>query len=427
MGVNNKQRRAAKQRKRNRQREAGQRGQTGPRQDWFGDPTGMAYAAADLAVTSTVRRISRRKIDESELQRQAEALVRQVAPTPRIVVEELLASLLAQLTDGVVRGGWGPADLGALARRNADARHVPILAAVLHEDARRHERYGRDWLAEVEALAPESQLRLDTTESLSSGLQVAALLATAPLLDADAVANAGGAVAGATEHPKLAQVRALLAKAESTEFDEEAEALSAKAQELISRYALDRLLAHAGDPGGGEQPAVRRIWLPAPYVRAKSALVHEVASANRCQAAVCQELGFCLVVGSRADLEAVEMLVTSLLVQANTAMLRHGRRVNRYGTSRTRSFRQSFLLAYAARIGERLRSATEAAGAETGDRLLPVLRDHQARVTAAFQAMVPHTVARATSMTDDEGWAAGTAAADLASPDVNGQLPAQAG
>ena len=30
--------------------------------------------------------------------------------------------------------------------------------------------------------------------------------------------------------PKLARVRALLAKAESTEYDEEAEALSAKAQ-----------------------------------------------------------------------------------------------------------------------------------------------------------------------------------------------------
>lgn len=50
----------------------------------------------------------------------------------------------------------------------------------------------------------------------------------------------------------LARVRALLAKAESTEFPDEAEALLAKAQALISRHAIDRA-AVAGEtrPGGG--------------------------------------------------------------------------------------------------------------------------------------------------------------------------------
>lgn len=65
------------------------------------------------------------------------------------------------------------------------------------------------------------------------------------------------------------------------------------------------------------------------------------------------------VFGFMADLDAVELLFTSLLVQANAAMLRAGAKRDAHGRSRTRAFRQSLLLAYATRIGERLSQATE--------------------------------------------------------------------
>jgi len=173
---------------------------------------------------------------------------------------------------------------------------------------------------------------------------------------------------------------------------------------------------------------IRRIWLDAPYVRAKAALVAAVADANRCRAAASDQFRFSILVGDPADLDAVELLVTSLLVQADTAMLRLGRRSDRYGTSRTRSFRSSFLFAYAARIGERLRAATDGAvAAEGGGGLLPVLRDHEQRVTDAFDAMVPHTTGKGVSIGNDEGWYAGRAAADLALLDVHGKLTDRAG
>ena len=47
-----------------------------------------------------------------------------------------------------------------------------------------------------------------------------------------------------------------------------------------------------------------------------------------------------------SDLAAVELLFTSLLVQAQTALMR--------APGSSRSYRSSFLFAYAARIGERL-------------------------------------------------------------------------
>jgi hypothetical protein len=59
-------------------------------------------------------------------------------------------------------------------------------------------------------------------------------------------------------------VRALLAKAEATKFPEEAEALSAKAQELMSRYSLHQAVA---DHGRGRAPvaAAQRIWIGSGY------------------------------------------------------------------------------------------------------------------------------------------------------------------
>lgn len=427
MGVNNRQRRAAKQRKRARQR-AGDQPTRGTDQPWFAaDPAwdGVgAYEHAELHVTTTVRRISKLRPDDAEGRRYAESLLRNVGSVPRKITSTVVTNLVCRLADGVVRGGWGPADLEQLVGRHAGDSHVVTLLAVLYEHARREERIGKAWLAALAAVGPEARLQLADTDRLASCLRVAALLATAPLLDADAVVS--GQVGPAAEHPKLARVRALLAKAESTQFDEEAEALSAKAQELVSRYSLERLVGESDQTHGGAAAGVRRIWLDAPYVGAKASLVHEVAAANRCRAAVTESLGFCVVIGASADLDGVELLVTSLLVQASRAMLRHGRRVDDGGRSRTRSFRQAFLLAYAARIGERLRVADEVVTSEEAT-LVPVLRAHEERVSAAFETMVGQVVTKKTAVNNGEGWVAGLAAADLALLDANGQLDERAG
>jgi len=412
MGVNNKQRRAAKQRKRQRERSRGAAGGGQHRQDWPGAASGWddgvtAYAAVELHVTRYVRALLGRKLDDDDLLARAASLVRVARPQPPELVGVVLADLLARQAEQAARGGWGAADLEQLVVRNAGERHLSVL---------------RD-------LVTSRRARLHTVPDLASGLALAVLLGSAPLLQDDAGAVSGARVTGGREeHPKLAQVRALLAKAESTDYDEEAEALTAKAQELISRYALDRLVAQGTSTGTtGAGPCARRIWIDPPYARPKASLVHEVASANRCRAASADQLGFSVVVGAEADLDAVELLVTSLLVQADTAMLREGRRVHRSGRSRTRSFRRSFLMAYAFRIGERLREVTETVSTDDGDDHLPVLRDHETRVAEAFDAMVPHTVGRSSTISDGEGWAAGEVAADLALLDANGKLHGSTG
>jgi hypothetical protein len=237
----------------------------------------------------------------------------------------------------------------------------------------------------------------------------------------------------------LGRIRSLLAKAESTEFAEEAEALSARAQELMAKYSIDHALL-AAESGREEAPGGRRIAVDNPYEAPKVSLLQTVAQANRCRPVWSKEIGLVTVIGFPADLDAVELLFTSLLVQANTAMLRAGGKQDAYGRSRTRAFRQSFLVSYAIRIGERLAEATSHAEQEAvaeqqaeqqaaggarvgrasesgGTDLVPFLAARQEAVDDAVDAMFGNSLKRSRSprVTDAEGWSSGRAAADMAS------------
>ncbi len=416
MGVNNKKRRAAKQRKQERAQRASQRPEERPvaGESWDAE---AAYASVEQRVRMAVRVLGLKKPTEADLVQVAELLLVRAKPYPKHVVQIVLHDLMSDVVDGVAAGGWSPRDLAELVRRNLGAAHLPTLAKALREEEGSRPR-GQGWRDAVDLIDGELALNIGAHGEVASLLGLVALLRGVPLLT-DAIAST--AAASGPEHPKLARVRALLAKAESTEFDEEAEALSAKAQELISRYALDRLVAD-GPAQDRSDLQVRRLWLDAPYVRAKALLVSAVAGANRCRAASAERLNFSVVVGATADLDAVELLVTSLLVQADAAMLRHGRRASAAGVTRTRSFRQSFLTAYAIRVGERLSAVNATAARDAGADLLPVLRSQEIKVAEEFDRLVPHTRGRTASASNGEGWIAGLAAADLAALDVGARL-----
>ena len=296
-------------------------------------------------------------------------------------------TVLREALESAGAGHWEPREIVRQTDRRLGDRHARYVTAVLA---------GRELAAD-----------------LSCAVEVLALvLALPPLpkLDRPGPSRPQG------DDRVLEKVRALLAKAESTTFPEEAEALSAKAQELMARHALDEALVGAeSDDGAVQVPGGLRVAVDDPYARAKSILLAEVASANRCTSIWSEGFGFSTVIGFASDLEFVDVLYTSLLVQATSALVAAGSQFDRYGRSRTRSFRHAFLLAYARRIGERLRAAEAAVEEEYGAELLPVLASRSAAVEAARHAAFPHTVKRAVSVTNAAGWLAGSAAADLAS------------
>ena len=424
MGVNNQQRRAAKKRKRAK---AGNRPSAG-----FAAVGQSSSIDEEVVAFELVRRaLEDTRVNPGNAGRHARSLLAKGSPVAATHVVRVLDGWLADVVAAVVRGGWTPSDLGEIVRRRLGPQHLPALAALLADEAARHraDLVSPAWREDLERLGSGAAADLRTSEGLELVFGLTGLLSMLPPVT-EVLPPPGSARAAAhsqmasVDSRQLSRVRALLAKAESTEYVEEAEALSAKAQELISRHALDRLVARS-DEAAGEDPVVaRRLWIDPPYQLAKAHLIDAVASANRCRTVVSEELGFSTVVGDATDIDSVELLTTSLLVQASTAMQRYGRQVDRRGTSRTRSFRRSFLTSYASRIKERLQAANAQAAEESGSAevLLPVLRRQAQHVEEAFEAMFPALVTKEATISNSHGWAAGRAAADLALLDPHLQV-----
>jgi len=215
----------------------------------------------------------------------------------------------------------------------------------------------------------------------------------------------------ATADPVLTKIRALLAKAESTTFEAEAMAFTAKAQELMTKHAVDAATVQGARSQAAGTPNVIRVPIDAPYTNAKARLLAVVASATRCRTVELGGCGLAEVIGMPCDLAAVELLFTSLLVQAQAALTR--------ATGSSRAYRSSFLYAYAWRIGERLREINDAvlkdAEVEHGASFLPVLRSQAVLIDDFVDERYGKLrKVRSSRAADPAGWAGGRAAADRA-------------
>jgi hypothetical protein len=338
-----------------------------------------------------------------------------------------------QVIARVFQHGWLPMDIHQAARRRVDEFAVGYLTDVMaaYIQPFTPESVDETWRAQIEALGAvtwwsgsdphllqwANERLLTNAEALSAVIEALALLIQLPKLELirplPGTARAHPSAHHGVDEKMLGRVRGLLAKAESTSFPEEAETLSAKAQELMTKHALDRVLVDT-DTSAPDLPGARRIWLDTPYVEAKALLVEVVTRANRCRAIFVAAWEFMTVVGDDGDLDAVELLTTSLLVQATRTMIATGNQTARGDQSRSRAFRKAFLTAYATRIGERLVAANECTIAESADaaRLLPVLASHQRTVDEAFDTLFPAVRGRGITIRSAEGWEAGLEAAD---------------
>ncbi len=218
----------------------------------------------------------------------------------------------------------------------------------------------------------------------------------------------------------VSRVQALLAKAESTEFPEEAEALFSKAQELMARHSIDEVLARQRSTT--DRPGMRIVQMEAPYASAKFTLISAVGRANDVQ--VVGDANYRMTMfGYATDLDAVELLFASLVVQATRSMFRVPR--EDVG-SRVKAFRHAFLVAFAHRVGQRLheaRARTEAAVvSERGAGLVPLLDAKRDAIAQLAADTFPHVQSKRASMSHAGGYYAGRDAADRADLGNKGQI-----
>lgn len=229
----------------------------------------------------------------------------------------------------------------------------------------------------------------------------------------------------------LERVRRLLSKAEGAATESERDAYNAKAAELIARYGIEEALLAAKE-STSPLPADRVVDLDAPYARDKASLLSAVAGPLGVRGVLCSarsaagtRLSMHLF-GMSSDLDRVDVLYTSLLVQAA-----HGLAVARPADAyeSVAAYRRSWMLGFAYTIQQRLVSAERAAAerAESvrhherveGPSVSLVLADRAAMVDGAVAAAYPRLRTAPGRMLSGSGSAAGAAAARRA--DLGGQ------
>jgi len=443
MGTNNRERRRAKVRQRQRRQDTSSFSRD--------DRSSLELVVGQLVSAAIEARVtgreagfeaSHRALVDAGLSRQFDAL---------------LFALLQRVLPAAWQGGWQPSDLVRLARRSHGAPHGRMLTDVVTAELRGYAAatVDRRWTAQLSELGgtvwwgrdDEYLTAVAAREGLDRGtvirwvLDLFHVLYTLPqiqLLGPPPGQARQGSLAPQGNHeadPRLLErVRGLLAKAEATGYPEEAESYTAKAQELMARHSIDYALLAATRTGAADEPLGRRIWVDNPYEAPKVLLLEAVARANHCLVIWSSNLGFATVLGFESDADGVELLFTSLLVQATTAMVRAGSQRDAHGRSSTRSFRQSFLTAYAQRIGERLTAATrqateqatrDLAGQPGAERLLPVLASRDSAVDDLANELFPELVSRSVTISNRAGWVSGRAAADHAQLGVQRSLDAE--
>jgi CBS domain-containing protein len=366
-----------------------------------------------------------------------------VAPAPE--VDRALDVALRERCDRLWQRGWQPGELHRIAVRSGRAPLAELIRDAVAEHLSRFppDRVDQRWRAQATALDARvwwtsqhltefaRRYRHDRSTLLDDVLTLIGILSRLPAIEV-LVPPPGTAAPGTSVTPRspgvgsdpgsgigsglLHRVRSLLAKAESTTFPAEAQALTVKAQELIARHSIhDALLASRFD-GPAVVPFARRIGVDHPYESEKVSLLNTVAVANRCHTVWSPEFGFCTIFGFDQDIDAVQLLYTSLLVQASQALSGTEPPSGKAGKTRLKTFRRSFLVAFAVRIGERLTESARAelAAVDTPD-LLPALADRDQRVRETMRRAFPKTTrARSSRIDSGEGWLCGRTAADRA-------------
>jgi Protein of unknown function (DUF2786) len=218
---------------------------------------------------------------------------------------------------------------------------------------------------------------------------------------------------------KLDTVRKLLAKGDGAATLAEAEVYTAKAVELMARHGIDEALLSAAAPHRDEV-ATCRIPVADPYSAGKARLLAWTASALRCRAVLHEAGGgrvaAVTVLGFASDRARVELLYTSLLLQASAQLTRQ--RPAWTGES-VAAYRRAWLHGFAVRVHQRLveaeaRAAESAATARSptsaGPSVALVLADRRARVDRAYSEEFPQLGRARHARLSGSGYAAGTQA-----------------
>jgi len=221
----------------------------------------------------------------------------------------------------------------------------------------------------------------------------------------------------------ISKIQALFKKAASTEFAAEAEALQAKAQELMTKYQIEE--AMLADRVKETQLTSRDVMIKGSYNIDKSTLLHVIAKNNYCK--VIRYRGYCKVFGYEDDIDLVVAMYTALETHMISEMWVAWK--SKPDSLHSIPFKKSFFAGYASKINSRLSAAKkqsidEANQYNGNDSVSLVLVKKEQKVEDYFDANSGMTRTITRTFSSNSGYGAGQSAggrANIGQGSVGGQ------
>lgn len=194
---------------------------------------------------------------------------------------------------------------------------------------------------------------------------------------------------------KMKKIRALLAKAEHGATEQEAETYRAKAFQLMAEYGIEAAMLAEEKPEA-DHPEGRTFEVNNPWARENRMLLTGIAHGLGCRAVLLRDQKGqpkrARIFGYRSDLDRLDVLYTSLLLQMHSALAAE---TVPWNVRSARAWRRSWLLGFAAKVADRIADAEQRARQETtaitstGRSAALVLADRSTRVNGLVYKEFP--------------------------------------
>lgn len=222
-----------------------------------------------------------------------------------------------------------------------------------------------------------------------------------------------------------AKIKALLTKAESSEFQEEADAFFEKAAELMSKHAISQAELDSHNPEYKPIIVKRRFVVLAPYSIDRMHLISQVSQALGGYAYYYKQARdgtktatrskdhntYAVLIGTESDLEMIEAMLESLNRQMDVFRGLAEKQEYFEGMGHKKVWNATFIRAYAFRIGARLAQAYAAPEAEQTGSVALVLRDKKLMLKEELNKIGIKSAA-SNRQFSSKGWSAGQRAAE---------------